>query len=556
MDSPKQTTSPSSSISNATLLRRRDKRRHSATTAPFNWSDLLAVGPAEVVALAVRFDESRGDEALLHQPLETGRLYDNHQEFLTALHYLRSEQTTSPVARLSNWRFQTNSDPPYAVTPIILSGLLTAIEEQRDEGSNSELFSESSTSELVQLCQAMRQAALSRIRLRKKRRKVRRVVVPVLCLSLLLAIYWRTMSVQRHLLLQLDYVRSCDSMPAYSPACRLAESWLWFKYRDYLLKLDGIKDHFSFLQQRYTEAPLAIHTTLTQNLISWHELNEGFRLKASTRPKTVIGRANHRWLGETVVNRLVREAIEQHLSSKADRRILDVGCGIGGTLYAVLPTKREKFRLFGSYVGVSASAAEIQVARLLYAHHDLKYDVDFWQQSFDQKFPASNYTVALAIESVSYSRNLGNTVDNIINSLVKGGVLVVVDDVVYPDVAVPDIDTTFRPSLLPHTAWMAALEAANCKVVSARDLSLEYEVDLGPKYSSYLLQSNPVWGLFPFSVGAPVERFLASTGNAASQRWIELQDERTQLLGMWKRRQVGYGEGASLSYTMYVCVKA
>ena len=203
----------------------------------------------------------------------------------------------------------------------------------------------------------------------------------------------------------------------------------------------------------------------------------------------------------------------------------------------------------------------------------------FDQRSFDQPLPPQNYTVAVAVESLSYSRNLENTVGNIVQSLVPGGVLIIVDDVVavadhpHPsdasdngnDVEVPtvvaDADATLRPSLVPHAAWIAALEAARCDVQVMRDLSLEYQVALD--HDLNLLQhsgnnpANVVGGLIPFAVQAPWEHWLASMrGNAASQRLLELQEERTQLVGLWERRRAGYLESASLSYHMYVCVKS
>jgi SAM-dependent methyltransferase len=573
---------PSASPNANTLQRKRDKKRPPALYLSFNWNDLLAVGPSEVVALAVRFDESLDDESILTQPLETGRLYDNRQEFLAALHYLREQ--TKPNSRRSRKPHTGTSQSdsrkakPQALTPIILSGLLTTIEEQRDEGSESDLFSEDTTSELVQACEAMRQAALNRVRMRKKRLTIQGILFPIICISVISAMYLRTMAMQRHLLHQLDYIHSCDSMPAYAPACRIAEAWLWFKYRDSLfllqLHLSGRNNanHLALLDQRFVESPFSMHTTLSQNAITKAELVDGYRRQTpiaqtkSTIEASLTDDSSFRWLGESTVNRLVREAIETYANRTIhpNRRILDVGCGVGASLYTLLPVMdddndQSPSRHRDSYQGVTASAAEIFFARrLLSSHSQLRdsYQIDFTQQSFDQQLPANNYTVAIAIESLSYSRNLQNTIDNIVKSLVTGGVLLIVDDVTYSDFVVPDVDATLRPSLLPHTAWVTALRQTNCTIVAARDLSVQYEILSDHDFTSLNQHSSP-WAIrLPVTgLGTPWEGILAHQGNAASQRWIELQEGRNQLLELWRRRQNGYGEEASLSYNMYVCVK-
>lgn len=525
------------------MIRRRDKRRRSSSGA-VNLKDVLAVGPRELIALAVRFDETRQDEEVLKVPLECGRLYDSH-EFLEALQYLR-DQTKPRRSSLS--RRKKKEPPPFsALTPIILSGSLTAIQEQREDGNDEDVLTEDISSELVLQANIMRQTAISRIRLAKKRAQIQKIVLPIICVAVLAFLYLRTMADMRRMLLQLGYVKSCDDMPAYAPVCRLSEAALWWKYRDFALHDDTVD--YSLLENRYLEAPLSMHTTLSRELIKLEDLDQDVLPKRSKR-KPNRRTKDSRWLGETTVNKIVRDAINAHLNPKLDKRILDVGCGVGGTLYALLSDG------LTSYRGISASAAEIYMARQVAAFQNLdvnkKYDVVFEQGSYDEVLPAKNYTVAIAIESLSYSRNLENTIDNIVNSLKPGGVLIIVDDVVYPNYPIPEEETLLRPSLLPHTFWAAAIEKTGCKLTVQRDLSLEYEIT-SLEHDTALLQ-NPMTAWGPL-LAFPWEHWLARRGNAASQRLLELEEERTQLLEMWKRRQLGHGSAASLSYNMYVCIK-
>jgi len=82
----------------------------------------------------------------------------------------------------------------------------------------------------------------------------------------------------------------------------------------------------------------------------------------------------------------------------------------------------------------------------------------------------------VAIEALSFSRNLEKSVTNIVDALDVGSVLVVADDVFLEENGADDIDDSVRPSVVPHASWLAAFRAAGCTVVAQRDLSLQYEL--------------------------------------------------------------------------------
>ena len=182
----------------SSVLRRRDKRRHVSSSV------IELRDPFEIVGLAVRFDESRQDEALLRAPLEGGRLYDNPQRFSEVLELLqektRAPSRISPPKHSPSWRIWVGAapkieseEPTFAFTPIILSGLLSAIQEQRE----SEQVGDSPvdvSSELVMSCQTMRQAALARVRFNKKYNRVQRVVLPFFCVTVLILLYIRAIA--------------------------------------------------------------------------------------------------------------------------------------------------------------------------------------------------------------------------------------------------------------------------------------------------------------------------------------------------------------------------
>jgi hypothetical protein len=154
------------------MIRRRDKRRH-VTPNSIDLRD-----PYSVIALAIRFDESMGEESLLLVPLETGHIY-NQKLFAKALVNLQ-KQTMPPR------------------------------------------HGASSTTELVACCRSMRRAALARVRVRKQRQRIQRTITPVILVAgVVFLVFWSTSNVKA-LLIDFGFVDSCSTM-----ACRLAEAQLW-----------------------------------------------------------------------------------------------------------------------------------------------------------------------------------------------------------------------------------------------------------------------------------------------------------------------------------------
>ena len=563
-------TSPSNSTA---ILRRRAKRRHLSSSA------LDLRDPFEIVALAVRFDESRQDESLLKVPLESGRLYDS-QQFKQVLEFLLQETQApsrlSPQKRrlLSFGSRKQQGKPAFALTPIILSGLLSVVQQQREEAEQKgEENLEDTASELVGACRTMRHAALSRIRFKKQRHRVQRIVLPVFSLSVLVLLYVRYIADTRRIIDQLGFVDSCRSGSNnsihYTEICRLSDAVLWAKYREYLLTLDEpclspSECRHTLLEGRYHESPFTLHTSLSQNLLRYEEVNRPFvsstRATVPSQHRTSSNIPDHRWLGESAVNQLVRQALNDYLP-KQDPKILDVGCGVGGTLFSLLPAAftRKRFQ----YHGITSNGAEILFAERLLEYHGLNHidGIRFEERNYDDALPARSYNLVVAIESLSYSSDLEFSLRNLLQSLQKGGFLLVVDDVLAVEQeqyeARSRIDAKYselQPSLVPHKTWKSFLEKLGCKIQVARDLSLEYELT----NLSYRLD----WDVFPQwqAFLQPAERLLVSlfgrkkeTQGPAS-RLLELTKDRHKLTELMSRRYAAL-QHAVLSYNLYVCKK-
>ena len=543
------------------MLRGRDKRRHLSASAV----DLR--DPFELISLAVRFDESRENETLLRVPLERGSFYDTRQ-FVEVFEFLR-EQTKPSIKRSKRLLFLENNQQ-VAITPIILSGMLSTIQGQR-EISDKDAYSMSLSSELVSTCQTMRQAALSRLRKKKKRGRAQRVIIPLFCVMVLFTINVRRLMEMRELVIQLGFVDSCDdaglnvftnnsTKEYYNEVCRISEAYFWGQYKAYTLTLEGSCSagedlcHHHMLHDHYREAPFSMHTALSRELITLEDLglgafssfmasiNRNSNKSSKTNEKTGIS-----WLGDTNVNKVVVQAIEEYLPPNADQTVLDVGCGVGGSLYPLLfshTSNAETNRSF-RYHGIALSRAEVEFAGRLAAFHDIPSDMAaFEQNNFDAPLSFGTFSVILAIDSLSYSPNIEVTLSNLMKSLRRGGIVIIVDVVVVAGQhePLPEGDLRLQPYHFTHAVWVAALNRAGCSLELARDLSLEYEVASD-------MQLHPFTVYWDYRIP-----FLQASKSSATRRVVALADDLVNVSREKARRDEAF-KTAELSYNMYICRK-
>jgi hypothetical protein len=217
----------------------------------------------------------------------------------------------------------------------------------------------------------------------------------------------------------------------------------------------------------------------------------------------------------------------------------------GGTLYSLLPDNNQKQQTF-TYHGIAISGSEIYHAKKIAEHHGL-VNATFSQQSFDTP-DANTYTLIVAIESLSSSRNLRATIRNLMASLRPGGVFVAVDHVALPSYEEDRLAMPRQPSIVINSYWLDSLEEANCKVEVVRDLGLEYELGFSSGGRSSLL---PLWRYGIKWV--PWLAFYGATNNAA-RRMIQLHKDRLDLTKARSKRKKEYDKVA-MAYHMYVCVK-
>jgi hypothetical protein len=177
----------------------------------------------------------------------------------------------------------------------------------------------------------MRTAALSRIHARHRRRRFLRVCIPAFVVFIGIAMYGRSAATTMHVLMDLQFIKdSCWSHndDIYEYSCRRSEAELWEHFGDYVTTL-----HADARGQQ--KVPLAMHTLLFRSLITLQDVDRTITsnkvIAPSRRIETHVPQhlQNRWWMGESTVNRLVREVIHQFIGNETKGlKVLDVGCGV------------------------------------------------------------------------------------------------------------------------------------------------------------------------------------------------------------------------------------
>lgn len=159
-------------------------------------------------------------------------------------------------------------------------------------------------------------------------------------------------------------------------------------------------------------------------------------------------------------------------------RVLDAGCGMGGTLIDFARRSTG-----GDFIGVTLSDAQADRGRLAISRNGLTDRVRIAVQSYDSP-PSGPFDRIIAIESLAHSPAPARSLAALTAQLAPAGLLAVVDDLPLPGA---DADTLgdFKkgwqcPVLFTREQYLAAFSACG--------LELRTEVDLTASYAP-----RPLW---------------------------------------------------------------
>jgi hypothetical protein len=573
--------------------------------------------PFQVLAAAVLYDAERpAAETWLTVPLEQGRLHENHKDnnpqFAQALAFLQQQQqqgqnTPPPTTRsLFGWVRAREGDPDYALTPIILSGLLmtagrageprvlpnhTSSSPVDDAASFS--LSVSSTavsyddtrSELVWRAHSLRQAALAEIHAWADLRRYTYIGLPVLvCIAYILVIAERLQSLQA-LNLGGTYCESTLT-EVYYPACRLADAHVWMTFRDSapLLEKECV-GHATLCgrgplawQARFRRTRVALTDMFEMGgdddlslpsvlspddfVVGGHSVDAGSQAVVDLLPPSHGNTTTPwEWLSASMAHHAMwADPIFRDALSTMGKNVsmLDAGCGVAASLWSLLPAQPgSEF----SYHGITLSQAEVSLARTILRRHNMSssdhdnnetinHQILVEQRSYDDPaLPRAHYNLIVALESLAFSPNLDTTIGNLVETLQPGGLLVIADEFSLPGAA-PFVDSQLRrtPSLSALWYYTSLLETKGCAVQSVRDYALEFQYEgYHRPHPTGTDQSDTIWRQWSDALFSP---WLPGAARYLSQ----LQSDQRDLYRIFRDKREDEREGRT-TYALLLCQK-
>ena len=168
-----------------------------------------------------------------------------------------------------------------------------------------------------------------------------------------------------------------------------------------------------------------------------------------------------------VLHRLMLEG----LSLPSEPRVLDAGCGYGGTAFDLQP------KIGGRWLGLTISPIQFARAREESAKRGLSDRIRFALESYDLP-RAGPFDLVIGIASLVHSADPPATIANLAASMAPGGHLLLVDDMPvepFPTEQIDDLKTfkqMWRAPVMPsERGWCAAFEAAGLEIVRSADFS-------------------------------------------------------------------------------------
>lgn len=116
----------------------------------------------------------------------------------------------------------------------------------------------------------------------------------------------------------------------------------------------------------------------------------------------------------------VNDWLKHNLTISAETRVLDAGCGVGGTLFALLQER-------GTGVGITLSGRQLTVAETAAQRLSLQERVHFLQQSYDDPLE-SQFDIVITVEALAHSADLTQSIANLATALRPKGQLVIVEE--------------------------------------------------------------------------------------------------------------------------------
>jgi SAM-dependent methyltransferase len=167
----------------------------------------------------------------------------------------------------------------------------------------------------------------------------------------------------------------------------------------------------------------------------------------------------------------LHDILLEHLPAAARPRVLDAGCGLGGTMIGLARA------LDATCVGLTVSETQAHTANRAAERMGLASKVRARVQSYDAP-PDETFDIIVAIESLAHSANPSRSVAALASVIAPGGCIAVIDDMPEPAAAgSPDLEA-FKTGWHCPVLWSApdyrlAFDRLGLDVVADRDLTAD-----------------------------------------------------------------------------------
>ncbi|HZP55188.1 MAG TPA: methyltransferase domain-containing protein [Candidatus Saccharimonadales bacterium] len=206
--------------------------------------------------------------------------------------------------------------------------------------------------------------------------------------------------------------------------------------------------------------------------------------------------AKHKTIPETLTN--INERVAQEGSIKKGIKVLDAGCGIGGTSTWLAKNKA------AHVVGVSIVPVEIKKAKILARIENVQNMTEFYVKDMrNTGFPAGSFDVVFAIESACHLEDKADFIKEAYRLLKPGGKCIVGDGFLKKTDLAPKEEKKMEmwlrgwavPNLANINKFKSELERVGFKSISIKDS----KKNVLP-FSKYLYK----WSI----IGFPISKFL------------------------------------------------
>lgn len=160
--------------------------------------------------------------------------------------------------------------------------------------------------------------------------------------------------------------------------------------------------------------------------------------------------------------------LKANLSLPDNAHILDAGCGVGGTLFALLGEGN-------TAVGITLSQTQVAVAQRIAKQLNVASRCRFYQQSYDAPL-TEKFDIIISIEALTHSQHLATSLQNLMNHLKPNGQLVIFEDMAGNNLSTHPLSKIWQQSWCLETVhtqhdYLQAIDQYGLKIIKTADFT-------------------------------------------------------------------------------------